>query len=142
MSRGTDALFTDIWGSGAKRRGARLGGLGAIACLLCLPSYDLKTNGLGPTRSSYVQEQISTRDCLKLIFVMVIVLGLSACKGQGIASATPENLETLDPNYYDQSWLTGKPCAAPCCMGLKRAFRRAKTRSTGWSNFHLLTEVV
>jgi hypothetical protein len=50
---------------------------------------------------------------------MVIVLGLSACKGQGIASATPENLETLDPNYYDQSWLTGKPCAAPCWYGLE-----------------------
>ena len=29
------------------------------------------------------------------------------------------NLETLDPNLYDQSWLTGKPCGAPCWYGLE-----------------------
>jgi len=56
---------------------------------------------------------------LKVIFALAIVLGLSACQGQGSAPATPETLETLDPNYYDQSWLTGKPCAAPCWYGLE-----------------------
>ena len=57
-----------------------------------------------------------TCDCLKQIFALAIVLGLSGCKGQGSASAI---LETLDPNYYDQSWLTGKPSAAPCWYGLE-----------------------
>ena len=57
-----------------------------------------------------------TCDCLKQIFALAIVLGLSGCKGQGSASAI---LETLDPNYYDQSWLMGKPCAAPCWYGLE-----------------------
>ena len=52
-------------------------------------------------------------DTLKLIFALAIVLGLSSCKSQG------DNLETLDPNLYDQSWLTGKPCAAPCWYGLE-----------------------
>ncbi len=56
------------------------------------------------------------RDCLKLILALVIVLGFSACQGQGSVTETPE---TLDPNYYDQSWLTGKPCAAPCWYGLE-----------------------
>jgi hypothetical protein len=29
------------------------------------------------------------------------------------------NLETLDPNQYDLSWLTSKPCGAPCWYGLE-----------------------
>jgi hypothetical protein len=59
------------------------------------------------------KNKYETRNCLKLIFALAIVLGLFACKAQGNA------LESLDPNYYDQSWLTGKPCAAPCWYGLE-----------------------
>ena len=51
--------------------------------------------------------------CLKLIFVIAIASTLFSCKSQGV------NLETLDPNLYDQSWLTGKPCSAPCWYGLE-----------------------
>ena len=58
-------------------------------------------------------KSVPLADCLKLIFALAIVLGLSGCKGQGNV------LESLDPNYYDQSWLTGKPCAAPCWYGLE-----------------------
>jgi hypothetical protein len=50
---------------------------------------------------------------IKQILVLLITLGLFACKGQG------NSIESLDPNYYDQSWLTGKPCAAPCWYGLE-----------------------
>ena len=59
------------------------------------------------------KNKYGTQNCLKLIFALAIILGLSACKGQGSA------LESLDPDYYDQSWLTGKPCAAPCWYGLE-----------------------
>ena len=52
-------------------------------------------------------------NCLKLIFVIAIASTLSSCKSQSV------NLETLDPNLYDQSWLTGKPCGAPCWYGLE-----------------------
>ena len=51
--------------------------------------------------------------CLKLILVIAIASTLFSCKSQGV------NLETLDPNLYDQSWLTGKPCGAPCWYGLE-----------------------
>jgi len=62
------------------------------------------------------KNKYGTRNCLKLLFALAILLGLFACKGLGSA---PETLETLDPNYYDQSWLMGKPCAAPCWYGLE-----------------------
>ena len=52
-------------------------------------------------------------NCLKLILALAFVCGLFSCKPQST------NLETLDPNLYDQSWLTGKPCAAPCWYGLE-----------------------
>ncbi len=52
-------------------------------------------------------------NCLKLIFVIAITSELFSCKSQGV------NLETLDPNLYDQSWLIGKPCGAPCWYGLE-----------------------
>ena len=52
-------------------------------------------------------------NCLKLIFVIVIASTLFSCRSQGV------NLEILDPNLYDQSWLTGKPCGAPCWYGLE-----------------------
>jgi hypothetical protein len=32
---------------------------------------------------------------------------------------TKINLVTLDPDLYDQSWLTGIPCAAPCWYGAR-----------------------
>jgi len=51
--------------------------------------------------------------CLKLIFVIAIASTLFSCNSQGV------NLETLDPNLYDQSWLTGQPCGAPCWYGLE-----------------------
>jgi hypothetical protein len=51
--------------------------------------------------------------CLKLIFVLAIASTLFSCRSQSV------NLETLDPNLYDQSWLTGKPCGAPCWYGLE-----------------------
>ena len=51
--------------------------------------------------------------CLKLIFVIAIASALFSCKSQSV------NLETLDPNLYDQSWLTGNPCGAPCWYGLE-----------------------
>jgi hypothetical protein len=50
---------------------------------------------------------------LKLIFVISIASVLFSCTPKAV------NLETLDPNTYDQSWLTGKPCAAPCWYGLE-----------------------
>ena len=59
------------------------------------------------------------RDRFMLLLALAIVLGLSACQGQGSAPETPEPFTPLDPNYYDQSWLTGKPCAAPCWYGLE-----------------------
>ncbi len=52
-------------------------------------------------------------NCIKLIFVIAIASILSSCRSQGV------NLETLDPNQYDLSWLTGKPCGAPCWYGLE-----------------------
>jgi hypothetical protein len=52
-------------------------------------------------------------NCINLIFVIAIASVLFSCKSQSV------NLETLDPNLYDQSWLTGKPCGAPCWYGLE-----------------------
>jgi len=53
------------------------------------------------------------RTILKLVAVMAIASVLFSCAPKAV------NLETLDPNTYDQSWLTGKPCAAPCWYGLE-----------------------
>ena len=53
------------------------------------------------------------RIILKLVAVMAIASVLFSCAPKAV------NLETLDPNTYDQSWLTGKPCAAPCWYGLE-----------------------
>jgi len=50
---------------------------------------------------------------VKPLCVIAIALVLSSCMPRGA------NLETLDPNLYDQSWLTGKPCGAPCWYGLE-----------------------
>jgi hypothetical protein len=50
---------------------------------------------------------------LKLVIVIAIASVLFSCTPKAV------NFETLDPNYYDQSWLTGKPCAAPCWYGLE-----------------------
>ncbi len=50
---------------------------------------------------------------IKQIFVIAISLVISSCVPRGA------NFETLDPNLYDQSWLTGKPCGAPCWYGLE-----------------------
>jgi hypothetical protein len=47
------------------------------------------------------------------ICVIATAFVLSSCMPQGA------NLETLDPNLYDLSWLTGKPCDAPCWYGLE-----------------------
>jgi hypothetical protein len=52
-------------------------------------------------------------NCIKLIFVIATASTLFSCRSQGV------NLETLDPNLYDQSWLTEKPCGAPCWYGLE-----------------------
>jgi hypothetical protein len=50
---------------------------------------------------------------LKLVIVIAIASVLFSCTPKAV------NLETLDPNSYDQSWLTGKPCGAPCWYGLE-----------------------
>jgi len=57
-------------------------------------------------------------NCINLICVTAIALGLVSCISQSV-SPKGANLETLDPNLYDQSWLTGKPCGAPCWYGLE-----------------------
>lgn len=49
---------------------------------------------------------------MKRIYVLIgIALLLSSCE--------PAYSTTLDPNLYDQSWFTGKPCAVPCWYGLE-----------------------
>jgi hypothetical protein len=48
-----------------------------------------------------------------LILVIAIALVLSSSGPQA------DNLASLDPNLYDLSWLTGKPCGAPCWYGLE-----------------------
>jgi len=50
---------------------------------------------------------------IKSIWIVAITLVLFSCTPRTL------NLETLDPNLYDQSWLTGKPCGAPCWYGLE-----------------------
>jgi hypothetical protein len=57
-------------------------------------------------------------NCLKLIFVIAIASTLFSCKSQSV-NPQSANLEMLDPTLYDQSWLTGKPCGAPCWYGLE-----------------------
>ncbi len=64
--------------------------------------------GLGDTMS---KNKLS--NCIKLIFVTAIASTLFSCRSQSV------NLETLDPNLFDQSWLTEKPCGAPCWYGLE-----------------------
>jgi hypothetical protein len=41
------------------------------------------------------------------------------CINNKSKQATKINLVTLDPDLYDQSWLTGIPCAAPCWYGAR-----------------------
>jgi hypothetical protein len=50
---------------------------------------------------------------LKLVFVIAIASVLFSCTPNAV------DLGKLDPNTYDQSWLTGKPCTAPCWYGLE-----------------------
>lgn len=50
---------------------------------------------------------------IKSIWVITIALVLFSCTPRTL------NLEKLDPTLYDQSWLTGKPCGAPCWNGLE-----------------------
>ena len=50
---------------------------------------------------------------IKPICVIAIALVLFSCTPRGV------NLDTLNPNLYDQSWLTGEPCSAPCWYGLE-----------------------
>jgi len=52
--------------------------------------------------------------CLKLVLVITECLTLLACQpAQGV------NLETLDPDLYDQTWLTDKTCPTPCWKELE-----------------------
>jgi len=58
------------------------------------------------------------QNCIELIFITAFALGLVSCMPQGV-SPQSKNFEILDPTLYDQSWLTGKPCGAPCWYGLE-----------------------
>lgn len=57
-------------------------------------------------------------NCVELIFVTALALGLVSCRPQSV-NPQSTSLEILDPTLYDQSWLTGKPCNAPCWYGLE-----------------------
>ena len=53
--------------------------------------------------------------CIRQVIILVIVLVLCSCN----STTERVNLETLDKNLYEQSWLIGKPCNAPCWNGLE-----------------------
>jgi len=67
----------------------------------------------GYAQNASILSMNKLRIILKLVAVMAIASVLFSCAPKAV------NLETLDPNTYDQSWLTGKPCAAPCWYGLE-----------------------
>jgi hypothetical protein len=59
---------------------------------------------------------------ISVSILIIAVLSLSFCVlriNDKADHVTKINLATLDPDLYDQSWLTGDPCAAPCWFGLK-----------------------
>lgn len=57
---------------------------------------------------------------ISVLIIAIFSLGFYILSiNEKINHVTKNNLATLDPDLYDQSWLTGNPCAAPCWYGLK-----------------------